>query len=126
MFLIFLCLIFVISKEQKHQQVLEYDRLMKQIEEERMNLITEKAKIETSQRLQKRSDQNISRAEIEAALKVAEEAGRQADNERERLLDAQRQYETKRRQLTSNEQNLKTKEIELEEAMSVLNIKEVN
>lgn len=99
---------------------------MKQIEEERMNLITEKTKLETNARLQKRSDSHTSRAEIEAALKVAEEAGRQADIERERLIDVQKQYEAKRRELSKEEHKMRSKQNELDEAMSVAIAKEVN
>ncbi|XP_063709114.1 cingulin-like protein 1 [Culicoides brevitarsis] len=111
-------------EEMKQLQSLEYDRTMKQIEEERMNLITEKAKIETNLRLQKRPDTHTSRAEIEAALKVAEEAGRQADIERERLIDVQRQYETKRRELSKEEHSMRAKQLELEEAINVAKAKE--
>lgn len=101
--------------------------MMKQIEEERMNLVTEKAKIETNLRLQKRTDTgNSSRAEIEAAIKVAEEAGRQADIERDRLIEIQKQYEQKRRQLTDKENTLRSKEIEMEETISSAKDNEVN
>lgn len=91
-----------------------------------MNLITEKAKLETNLRLQKRPDSHTSRAEIEAALKVAEEAGRQADTERERLIDVQKQYETKRRELSKEEHAMRAKQTDLDEAINVAKAKEVN
>lgn len=99
---------------------------MKQIEEERMNLITEKVKVETNIRLQKRNDSGVSsRAEIEAAIKVAEEAGTQADIERERLIEVQKQYENKRRSLLEKESTVRAKEIEMEEAIKAAQEKEV-
>lgn len=91
-----------------------------------MNLITEKAKLETNLRLQKRAESgSSSRAEIEAAIKVAEEAGRQSDIERERLIEVQKQYENKRRLLMDKEATLQAKEIEMEEAIKVAQGKEV-
>ena len=110
----------------KAQHAEEHDRLMKQIEEERMNLITEKAKLETNLRLQKGVDSSkSSRAEIEAAIKVAEEASRQADIERDRLIEVQKQYEQKRRQLSDKENSLRSMEIRMEDTIKSANEKEV-
>lgn len=68
---------------------------------------------------------NISKAEVDAAVKVAQDAARQSDLERERLLDAQRKLETIKRELIDQENAIRAKETDLQLAISNTKSKEV-
>ncbi|XP_053686100.1 fas-binding factor 1 [Sabethes cyaneus] len=111
--------------ELKQQQLEEHSKLMQKIHDERQLLLEEKAKLETLSKIQKPdSAAELSRAEIDAAIKVAEEAARQSDKERERFLQLQRQFESKRRELISQNSAMQNKSIELENAISSAKAKE--
>lgn len=69
---------------------------------------------------------NISRAEVDAAIKVAQDAARQSDLERERLIEAQRKFEIKKRELIDQENAIRAKEADLHLALENANLKEVN
>uniref|UniRef100_A0A182K4N9 Fas-binding factor 1 C-terminal domain-containing protein n=1 Tax=Anopheles christyi TaxID=43041 RepID=A0A182K4N9_9DIPT len=105
--------------ELKRSQLDEHTRLMDQAAQERQILLEEKAKLETMAQLAYKSNSigsGTSRIEIEAALKVAEEAARQADTEKERYLQLQRQLESKRREMQTHESKLCKAKDELEAA----------
>lgn len=108
---------------------------MKQLDDDRQELLAEKAKFETMARLNRPLDSGISRTEIETAIKIAQvklktieifenfrrvsffrfkDAARQSDVERERFMEMQRQFEVKRRELVDLESNIRSKEAELE------------
>lgn len=113
-------------EELKQIQLEEHSRLVNKIQDERQLLLEEKAKIETLSKIHKKDQSGLSRAEIDAAIKVAEDAAKQADAERERLLQLQRQFETKRRELINQESQLRTKSSELETAINSAKMKELN
>ncbi|XP_065079447.1 fas-binding factor 1 [Ochlerotatus camptorhynchus] len=113
-------------EELKQIQLEDHSRLVQKIQDERQLLLEEKVKIETLSKIQKKDQLDLSRAEIDAAIKVAEDAAKQADVERERLLQLQRQFETKRRELINQESQLRTKSSELETAISSAKMKELN
>lgn len=69
---------------------------------------------------------NISRAEVDAAINVAQDAARQSDLERERLIEAQRKFEIKKRELIDQENAIRAKEADLHLALENANLKEVN
>lgn len=118
------------EREEKRAEVLradqtaEYERQLRAVAEERAALLTEKAKVETRERLQLQqvtsassmaaSSAYASRAEIDAAVAVAQDAGRQCDAERERLLGAQRDCERLRRELIDRESGVRDKQTQLE------------
>ncbi|XP_035788320.1 fas-binding factor 1 homolog [Anopheles albimanus] len=106
--------------ELKLLQMEEHKRLQEKLVQERQALLEEKVKLETMAQLQSSSSQlkgATSQAEIDAAIKVTEEATRQADKEKDRYLQLQRQFETKRRELLSREGYLRERSDELETAM---------
>ncbi|EAT41597.1 AAEL006760-PA, partial [Aedes aegypti] len=112
--------------ELKHIQLEEHSRLMQKIHDEKTLLQEEKVKIDTLSKIQKKDQSEISRAEIDAAIKVAEDAAKQADVERERLLQLQRQFESKRRELINQESQVRNKSSELETAINSAKMKELN
>lgn len=111
--------------EMKRIQSTDYEQKMKKLEEEKAGLLIEKAKLETIARVQPLSNNDTSRAEIEAAVKIAQDAARQADEERERLFETQRRFEVKKRELIDKEQALREKEINLDSAINSAKAKEV-
>ncbi|XP_055596088.1 fas-binding factor 1 [Uranotaenia lowii] len=114
-------------EELKRAQLEEHGSLMAKIEEERKTLLEEKAKLETLSKLHKRDQpEHLSRAEIDAAIRVAEDAAKQADTERDHYLQLQRRFETKRRELISQESQLRTKSGELETALNEARLKALN
>lgn len=113
-------------EELKQIQQEEHSRLVQKIQEERQLLLEEKAKIDTLSKIQEKDQSDLSRAEIDAAIKVAEDAAKQADVERERLLELQRQFESKRRELINQESQLQTKSSELETAINSAKVKQLN
>lgn len=85
------------------------------IDAERLNILSEKAKLETLERLKPTLHQsNSTRNEIDAAIKIAQDATRQSDIERENLMENQRQCDVKRRELVHAESLLRSKQSELE------------
>uniref|UniRef100_A0A182S6E4 Fas-binding factor 1 C-terminal domain-containing protein n=1 Tax=Anopheles maculatus TaxID=74869 RepID=A0A182S6E4_9DIPT len=106
--------------ELKRTQAEEHARLMDKVAQERQTLLEEKAKIETMAQLTSGTStlgSGLSRAEVDAALKVAEEAARQADAEKDRYLQLQRQLESKRREMQTRESKLREAKDELETAI---------
>ncbi|XP_053658933.1 fas-binding factor 1-like [Anopheles marshallii] len=107
--------------ELKQTQLEDHARLMDKVTQERQILLQEKAKLETMAQLTPGTGSafgsGTSRAEVEAALKVAEEAARHADTEKERYLNLQRQLETKRREIQTRESKLREAKDELEAAI---------
>lgn len=113
---------------------LEVQRRMKQLDDDRHELLAEKAKFETMARLNRPAEPAISRTEIDTAIKIAQvdrvvetfailpfyhvlfikDAARQSDVERERFMEMQRQFEVKRRELVDLESNIRSKEAEIE------------
>uniref|UniRef100_A0A182RBB7 Fas-binding factor 1 C-terminal domain-containing protein n=1 Tax=Anopheles funestus TaxID=62324 RepID=A0A182RBB7_ANOFN len=107
--------------ELKRTQLEEHARLMDKVTQERQLLLEEKAKLETMAQLTSGAGSGhgsgTSRAEVDAALKVAEEAARLADTEKERYLHLQRQLESKRREMQTRESKLREAKDELETAI---------
>ncbi|XP_050079539.1 fas-binding factor 1 [Anopheles maculipalpis] len=107
--------------ELKQTQLEEHARLMDKVAQERQTLSEEKAKLETIAQLTSNANalgSGVSRrAEVDAALKVAEEAARQADSEKDRYLQLQRQLESKRREMQTRESKLREAKEELESAI---------
>uniref|UniRef100_A0A182YIQ1 Fas-binding factor 1 C-terminal domain-containing protein n=1 Tax=Anopheles stephensi TaxID=30069 RepID=A0A182YIQ1_ANOST len=106
--------------ELKQTQLEEHARLMDKVAQERQTLLEEKAKMETMAQLTSGTNSlgsGMSRAEVDAALKVAEEAARQADAEKDRYLQLQRQLESKRREMQTRESKLREAKDELESAI---------
>lgn len=108
---------------------------MKQLDDDRQELLAEKVRFETTARLNRPVESGISRTEIETAIKIAQvsqlskfanifpiltrrlllkDAARQSDVERERFMEMQRQFEVKKRELVDLESNIRAKEAELE------------
>lgn len=85
------------------------------IDAERIKVLEEKAKLETAERLRGSGQStHAGRSEIDEAIKVAQEACRQSDVEREKYVELQQQCETKRRKLINTESALRTKQNEFE------------
>ncbi|XP_052890060.1 fas-binding factor 1-like [Anopheles moucheti] len=107
--------------ELKRTQLEDHARLMDKVAQERQILLQEKAKLETMAQLTPGTGSSLgsatSRAEVDAALKVAEEAARLADAEKERYLQLQRQLESKRREIQTRESKLREAKDELEAAI---------
>lgn len=104
---------------------LEYKRKAAAIEDEKQKLIIEAAKLQTTARLSENSQRSASNVEVETAIKVAQDATRQADLERERLMAVQRQFELRKRELIDQESTLHSKQMELESALSAVAAREV-
>ncbi|CAO1422321.1 unnamed protein product [Diamesa serratosioi] len=107
-------------QELKESQLNEYAKLMKAVEDERLKLQEQRAQIEVSKQLQNRNSNEIgsSRAEIDAAVKYAEDSAKDSDKERERLIEIQRQCEFKKREMIDQESLLRTKQAELDMAIN--------
>lgn len=84
------------------------------IDNERMKILEEKAKIETTERLRTNSMPHSNRNEIDESIKIAQEACRQSDIEREKYIDLQYQCELKRRELINAESSIRAKQSEFE------------
>lgn len=97
----------------------------RQLDEEKISIMEEKAKLETMSRINyTKSELTTSRTEIDAAVKIAQDAIRQSDIERERLLDMQRKTEIFKRNLIDQENSLRAKDGDLELAINSANAKE--
>ncbi|XP_055371996.1 putative leucine-rich repeat-containing protein DDB_G0290503 [Condylostylus longicornis] len=101
-------------EDLKEYQVEEYRKLLEKVQDEKKLLAIEKTKFETARKLDEGSGLNRSRAEIDIAIKVAKEATKQADVERERFLKSQRELEIRKRDLIDQENELRSKGEELE------------
>uniref|UniRef100_A0A182QNF7 Fas-binding factor 1 C-terminal domain-containing protein n=1 Tax=Anopheles farauti TaxID=69004 RepID=A0A182QNF7_9DIPT len=115
--------------ELKRSQLEEHARLMAKVTQERQTLLEEKAKLETLAQLHSGTTgpgTGTSRAEVEAALKVAEEAARQADAEKDRYLQLQRQLDFRRREMQGRENKLREAKDELDAAIERASQRERN
>ncbi|XP_036326837.1 fas-binding factor 1 homolog [Rhagoletis pomonella] len=99
----------------KEQQLAESKRALVELQEERARLYLERTKIETEHKLNSGSDVEKQRMEMDAVMKVAQDAARQADVERERYHKALRQLEQQKRELIDKENTLRAKEDELQQ-----------
>ncbi|XP_070493942.1 calponin homology domain-containing protein DDB_G0272472-like [Chironomus tepperi] len=106
-------------QELKQSQLNEHAKLLNEIEDERLKLQEEKARNEIAKTLNSRNadDTGRSRVEIDAAVKYAEDAAKQAEKERERLIEMQRQLEGKRHEMMDRENALRVKQSELENSI---------
>lgn len=122
------------AKEQRTAEAEDRQRQMRLLDEDRAAVLAERAKLETMARLQNPRQSGggsatplidgtngtaaapAARVELEAAIQVAQEAGRQCDVERERLLEAQRKCEQQRRGLIDRERELRDRQIAAETA----------
>ncbi|BFF97290.1 trichohyalin [Drosophila madeirensis] len=101
-------------EELKAIQLADTERLQLELQQERSQLAVERQQLELRHKLQEHSgsfDQD--RLELEAQLKVAREAIRRADQERDRCHKLQREVEARKRQLADRENDLNLKEDEL-------------
>lgn len=104
-------------KELKEQQLLETQNLRVELQEEKAKLQVEKSKFELEKRLQNQTDVQKERMEVEAAMQVAQDAARKADQERERFYKMQRQLEQQKRDLNDKEHMVNVKEEELQQEL---------
>ncbi|XP_018791053.1 PREDICTED: trichohyalin isoform X2 [Bactrocera latifrons] len=102
-------------EELKERQLSETQRALTDLQEERARLYLERTKIETEQKLHSGHDMEKQRLEMDAVMKVAQDAARQADVERERYHKSLRQLEQFKRELIDKENTLRAKEDELQQ-----------
>ncbi|XP_028899351.2 trichohyalin [Zeugodacus cucurbitae] len=102
-------------EELKERQLVESQRALVDLQEERARLYLERTKIETEQKLHSGHDMEKQRLEMDAVMKVAQDAARQADVERERYHKSLRQLEQYKRELIDKENTLRAKEDELQQ-----------
>lgn len=102
-------------EELKERQLVETQRALTDLQEERARLYLERTKIETEQKLHSGHDIEKQRLEMDAVMKVAQDAARQADVERERYHKSLRQLEQYKRELIDKENTLRAKEDELQQ-----------
>ncbi|XP_050336365.1 trichohyalin [Bactrocera neohumeralis] len=102
-------------EELKERQLSETQRALTDLQEERARLYLERTKIETEQKLHSGHDIEKQRLEMDAVMKVAQDAARQADVERERYHKSLRQLEQFKRELIDKENTLRAKEDELQQ-----------
>ncbi|SPP76755.1 trichohyalin [Drosophila guanche] len=101
-------------EELKAIQLADTERLQLELQQERSQLAVERQQLQLRHKLQEHGgsfDQD--RLELEAQLKVAREAIRRADQERDRCHKLQREVEARKRQLADKENDLNLKEDEL-------------
>lgn len=99
----------------------EHKRLLTQVEDERRKIVEERLKLEMMEKI---NPGRTSRAEVEIALKVAEDAASEVHRERENLQKLQRECESMRRQLSDRENVLKRREVDLEAALRTAQARE--
>ncbi|XP_059608194.1 trichohyalin [Phlebotomus argentipes] len=99
----------------------EHKRLMCQVEDERRRIVEERMKLEMMEKI---NPGRSSRAEVEIALKVAEDAAKEIDRERENLMKLQRECDCVRRQLQDRENSLRRREVDVEAALRTAQARE--
>ncbi|XP_004522466.1 trichohyalin isoform X1 [Ceratitis capitata] len=99
----------------KERQLAEAQRALVDLQEEKARVYLERTKIETEQKLQSGHDVEMQRLEMDAVMKVAQDAARQADVERERYHKSLRKLEQQKRELMDKENTLRAKEDELQQ-----------
>ncbi|XP_053953382.1 trichohyalin [Anastrepha ludens] len=97
----------------KEQQLSESQRMLVEVQEERARLYLERTKIETEHKLHFGQNVEKQNLEMDAVMKVAQDAARQADIERERYHKSLRQLEQQKRELIDKENSLRAREDEL-------------
>lgn len=100
-------------KTLKEKQLAENEKVIQQLTEEKLAVATEKAKLETSVKLNQSYDASRGKAEIEAALQVAKEATEATDRERLDLIRQKSELEIFKRNLFDREKFIFSKEEEL-------------
>ncbi|EDW31196.1 GL20822 [Drosophila persimilis] len=100
-------------EELKAIQLADTERLHHELQQERTHLAVERQQLEMKHRLQEHGNLDQDRVEVEAQLKVAQEAIKRADQERDRCHKLQRELETRKRLLADKENDLNLKEDEL-------------
>lgn len=90
-----------------------------QLTEEKLSLSAERSRLETSTKLNQNYDAQRARAEIDAAIEVAQKAAELTDAERRNLQRAQCEVETLKRTLQDRERKLAIREKELESLMEI-------
>ncbi|XP_031622610.1 interaptin [Contarinia nasturtii] len=102
-------------QEMKEMQFAENKRLMELLDAEREQILIEKAKLETMERLKVPTNPTVKRqSELDAAIKIAQDAAKSADAEREKLIEQQRKHEFKKRELLEKERMLQAQQNEVE------------
>ncbi|XP_017135475.1 trichohyalin [Drosophila miranda] len=100
-------------QELKAIQLADTERLHHELQQERTHLAVERQQLEMKHRLQEHGNLDQDRVEVEAQLKVAREAIRRADQERDRCHKLQRELEARKRLLADKENDLNLREDEL-------------
>ncbi|KAH8378567.1 hypothetical protein KR009_000001 [Drosophila setifemur] len=103
-------------EELKSLQLAETERLHHDLQQERTQLAVERQQMELRHKLHEHGDLDKDRLELEAQLKVARDAIRRADEERDRCHKLQREVEQRKRVLLDKENTLNLKEDELGQA----------
>lgn len=97
----------------KENQLAEHERIMLQLNEEKLAIASEKSRLATTLKLNQNFDLSKGKAEIEAALQVAKEATELTDRERVELCKQRSELEILKRTLSDREKHLYLKEEEM-------------
>ncbi|XP_020802007.1 trichohyalin [Drosophila serrata] len=103
-------------EELKSIQLEQTERLHHDLQQERTQLAVDRQQLELKLKLHEHGDLDKDRLELEAQLKVARDAIRRADEERDRSHKLQREVEQRKRILLDRENALNLKEDELAQA----------
>ncbi|GJQ79018.1 hypothetical protein Trydic_g179 [Trypoxylus dichotomus] len=106
-------------KTLKEQLLAEQESKTLQLTEEKLAISAERSRLETSTKLLQNYDSQKARAEIDAAIEVAQKAAELTDIERKNLQRVQCEVETLKRSLLDREHKLALKEKELEVMMQI-------
>ncbi|KRT86084.1 hypothetical protein AMK59_1062, partial [Oryctes borbonicus] len=106
-------------KALKEQLLAEQESKTLQLTEEKLAISAERSRLETSTKLLQNYDSQKARAEIDAAIEVAQKAAELTDIERKNLQRVQCEVETLKRSLLDREHKLSLKEKELEVMMQI-------
>ncbi|XP_017021034.1 fas-binding factor 1 [Drosophila kikkawai] len=109
-------------EELKSIQLEQTERLHQDIQQERTQLAVDRQQLELKLKLHEHGDLDKDRLELEAQLKVARDAIRRADEERDRCHKLQREVEHRKRILQDRENALNLKEDELAQASGAYRI----
>ncbi|XP_065160889.1 myosin-1 [Atheta coriaria] len=101
----------------------EQEKSLHELTEEKIQLHSERVRLETASKLNPNYDAQRAKAEVEAAIQVAKEAAEMTDRERENLIKQIREIETLKRTLLDKESRLKNRERDLDVAMEHANRK---
>lgn len=116
-------LIFVYVKVLRETILAEQEKSLHELTEEKIQLHSERVRLETASKLNPNYDAQRAKAEVEAAIQVAKEAAEMTDKERENLIKQIREIETLKRTLLDKESRLKNRERDLDVAMEHANRK---